>query len=114
MPHFTKAQINEIARQIATVSVKDTDFESASRLSSDDYVAIVQDGVNKKIRTSELADAVLDTLVVDSTPVEESENPVTSGGVYEALSNLVVEGGDVVAFSGEIEFDDSNIPEIGE
>lgn len=114
MPHFTKAQINEIARQIATISVKDTDFESASQLSSNDYLTIVQNGVNKKIRASELADSVLATLAVDSTPVEGSENPVTSGGVYEALSNLVIEGGDVVAFSEELEFDDSNIPEVGE
>lgn len=114
MLHFTKAQINEIARQIATISVKDTDFESASRLSSNDYLTIVQNGVNKKISASELAGAVLDTLVVDPIPAAGSENPVTSGGVYEALSNLVIEGGDVVAFSEELEFDDSNIPEIRE
>lgn len=49
MKYFTKAQIDEIRRALATSSVKDTDLEETSTIESDDCVAIVQDGTNKKI-----------------------------------------------------------------
>lgn len=47
--HFTKEQIDEIRRQLATNSVRDTDFEEAEFLEYEDYVAIIQDGKNKRI-----------------------------------------------------------------
>lgn len=34
-----------------------------------------------------------DPLTIDATPTEDSTNPVQSGGVYEALVNLIVDGG---------------------
>jgi hypothetical protein len=47
--HFTKEQIDEIRRQLATDAVRDTDLPEADVLDYEDYVAIVQDGRNKKI-----------------------------------------------------------------
>lgn len=46
---LTKEQIAEIAKSVASVSIKDTDFPEASQLSGDEFVAIVQDGINKKM-----------------------------------------------------------------
>ena len=34
-----------------------------------------------------------DPLTIDATPTEDSTNPVQSGGVYEALNNLIANGG---------------------
>lgn len=45
---FTSKQIREIASRLATLAVKDSQFEPASKISSDDYIAIIQDGVNKR------------------------------------------------------------------
>lgn len=49
MKYFTKNQIDEISRALATLSVRDTDLEETSTIESDDCVAVVQDGINKKI-----------------------------------------------------------------
>ncbi len=47
--YLTKRQLEEIAQQIASISKKDSDFEETFELNGEDYVAIVQNGVNKKI-----------------------------------------------------------------
>ena len=49
MRYFTIQQIDEIRKQLATFGVRDTDLITASLLRGDEYVAIVQDGKNKKI-----------------------------------------------------------------
>ena len=49
MKYFTKAQIEEIRKALATLGVKDTDLDNAHELSGDELVAIIQDGVNKKV-----------------------------------------------------------------
>ena len=54
MKYFTKAQIEEIRRALATEGVKDTDLDNAHALSGDEQVAIVQDGVNKKVGVRKL------------------------------------------------------------
>ena len=47
--HFTKEQIDEIRRQLATDAVRDTDFPETDSFHGEDYVAIVQDGRNKRL-----------------------------------------------------------------
>lgn len=49
MSHFTKSQIDEIQRRLATLSVRDSDLPETDTLTSDDFVAIVQDGENRRI-----------------------------------------------------------------
>ena len=49
MKYFTKEQIEEIRRQLATNGVRDMDLIMASVIQGDEYVAIVQDGINKKV-----------------------------------------------------------------
>lgn len=50
MSHFSKEEIEEIRRRLTTKAVKDTQFPTAEDIKSEDYVAIVQDGINKKIQ----------------------------------------------------------------
>lgn len=54
MKYFTKAQIEEIRKQLATLGVRDTDLPNASPLSGDEIVAIVQGGINKKVGVRKL------------------------------------------------------------
>lgn len=49
MIYLTRKQLEIIARQLAAISVKDSDFEDAEEIKYDDTVAIVQDGINKKV-----------------------------------------------------------------
>lgn len=49
MKYFTKAQVEEIRKQLATLGVRDTDLPYAHELDGDEIVAIVQNGINKKV-----------------------------------------------------------------
>ena len=54
MKCFTKKQLEELRRQLAALGIKDTDFDDALTLTGDEYVAIVQDDVNRKIKIADL------------------------------------------------------------
>lgn len=54
MKYFTKAQIEEIRKQLATLGVRDTDLPDASTLTGNELVAIVQDGENRVVRAIDL------------------------------------------------------------
>jgi hypothetical protein len=58
MIYLTKKQLEEIAKQIASISVKDSDFEETEEINDDDFVAIVQNGVNKRILIETLRDGI--------------------------------------------------------
>ena len=47
--HFTKQEIDEIRSQIATYGVRDMEFPETDTMQGEDYLAIVQDGENKRI-----------------------------------------------------------------
>ena len=49
MKYFTPSQIEEIRKQLATLGVRDLDLPIANELVGDEFVAIVQDGVNRRI-----------------------------------------------------------------
>ena len=50
MKYFTKAQIEEIRKQLATMGVRDTDLPDVTApLNGDEIVAIVQNGENRKV-----------------------------------------------------------------
>lgn len=50
MKYFTKAQIEEIRKQLATMGVRDTDLPDVTApLNGDELVAIVQNGENRKV-----------------------------------------------------------------
>lgn len=100
---FSTSEIDEIIRLIASRGVKDSDFSEATDVSGDDYVAIVQNGVNKKIKLRNFAG--------NKEPVGNIETAVTlpllsSGSVYEhrmgkkpsvtVSARVPIEGGGIV------------------
>lgn len=54
MIYLTKKQLEEIAQQIASIAVKDSDFDEVTSIKDDDFVAIVQEGINKRISLENL------------------------------------------------------------
>lgn len=66
MKYFTKAQIEEIRKQLATMGVRDTDLPDATKpLSGDELVAIVQNGINKKVGVRKLIHDYLPDNIAD-------------------------------------------------
>ncbi len=49
MAHFTESQIEEIRRRLSKKAVKDSELPETDALGSEDFVAIVQNGTNKRI-----------------------------------------------------------------
>lgn len=58
MIYLTKKQLEVIAEQIASISVKDSDFDLTEEINDDDFVAIVQNGVNKRILIATLREGI--------------------------------------------------------
>ena len=48
----TKELVEQVARALATKSVRDTDFDETESVNGEDWIAIVQNGVNRKVRAS--------------------------------------------------------------
>lgn len=62
MACITKRQIREIASQLAVRGMRDTDFDVTTSMTSSDYVAIVQDNVNRIISFQSLIEVIADEL----------------------------------------------------
>ena len=58
MIYLTKKQLEIIAQQLAAISVKDSDFDLTEEINDDDFVAIVQNGINKRILISTLREGI--------------------------------------------------------
>lgn len=48
----TKELVEQVARALATKAVRDTDFDETESVNGEDWIAIVQNGVNRKVRAS--------------------------------------------------------------
>lgn len=84
---FTQEQIDEIRMRLAAINgAKDSEFDQATYIGNNDYVAIVQDGKNKKANVSLLKQ---DLYEMDDVPTEGSSKPVKSNGIYEALQDII-------------------------
>lgn len=75
MKYFTKAQIEEIRKQLATLGVRDTDLPYAHEMTGDELIAIIQDSVNKKTSIKDfflefLPDDFIDRLVQGESAYE--------------------------------------------
>lgn len=66
MKYFTKAQIEEIRKQLATMGVRDTDLPDVTApLSGNELVAIVQNGENRKVGVRKLIHDYLPDNIAD-------------------------------------------------
>lgn len=62
--YFTKQQIAEIKQRLATESVRDTDFDETTPLTGDEFIAVIQDGLNRKVTMADFVEEVTDNFVV--------------------------------------------------
>lgn len=62
---FTREQIHEISKRLSELGIKDTDLEEADKMSSDDVIAIVQNGVNKKVSIKELISSIGNSVIIE-------------------------------------------------
>ena len=93
MKYFTKAQVEEIRKQLATLGVRDTDLPYASTMNGDELIAIVQDGVNKKVGIRDLfldflPDDFVDQLVQGESAYEIAVRNGYQGTETEWLASL--------------------------
>lgn len=83
---LTKKQLEQIRQYIATYGIRTTDFPDTSTVTADDYIAIVQGGVNKKVQVSDLFDPeLLPSLIVDIN-IKDNWADITDGDSDSALS----------------------------
>lgn len=62
---FTKEQIYEISKRLSELGIKDTNMEETDKISSDDIIAIVQDGVNKKASIRKVLSSVRGLVIIE-------------------------------------------------
>lgn len=62
---FTREQIREISKRLSELGIKDTDLEEVDKISSDGVIAIVQDGVNKKVSIKELISSIGNSVIIE-------------------------------------------------
>lgn len=115
---LTKNQLEQIRKYIATYGIRTTDFPDAATVTTDDYLSIVQGGLNKKVKISELLnDTILPSLVVDITiadnlTTEDATKALSAkqgvvlknmiaASVVEVVNNLT-DGGTTNALSAEM------------
>lgn len=102
MKYFTKAQIEEIRRQLATQGVRDTDLDNAGPLSGDELVAIIQNGMNKKVGVRKLIHDYLPSDIASGEDGKSAyeiwkENGHPTGTEEEFLASLKGNKGDTGA-----------------
>ena len=93
MKYFTKAQIEEIRKQLATLGVRDTDLPYAHEMTGDELIAIVQDSINKKTSIKDfflefLPDNFIDRLVQGESAYEIAVKNGYRGTEAEWLESL--------------------------
>lgn len=83
---LTKKQLEQIREYLAAYGIRTTDFPDAPTVTANDLVAIVQGGVNKKVKISDLFDPeLLPSLIVDIT-VKDDWDSITDDDHDSALS----------------------------
>ena len=86
MLFLTQKQLEQIREYIAAFGIRTTDFPDTPTVTANDWLAIVQDGTNKKIKVSDLFDPeLLPSLIVDINVVDEW-GPTTTSDHTSALS----------------------------
>lgn len=89
--------VEQVAQRLATKAVRDTDLKDASALVGDEYVAIVQDGENRKIQIDTLLSSIdAASIRVGTTEYWNSQvGYIPSSGViivYSDYGSTVIDG----------------------
>ena len=105
MKYFSNAQIEEIRARLATRSVRDSDFEQSEALEGDEFLAIVQGGINKKMPLADFVDEVGEKItiispgdiVIHNTTGDDEHGVMSQRSITEELAKKM-EVGDIVLY----------------
>ena len=96
MAHFTKQEIEEIRSRLISRSVKDSQLPEANIVQLEDFVAIVQGGVNKKVTVdnlySDICGQLYEKYILAITPVVKNGSTVLRPGRSADLRAEVILG----------------------
>jgi hypothetical protein len=68
--------------------MKISELDEVVELLNSDLFITVANGTTSKITFRQLINLIKIALNYDTSPIENSENPITSGGVYDILQTL--------------------------
>jgi hypothetical protein len=104
MPHFSREEIEEIARRLAVLGKRDSEFDSTDFILSDDYLAIVQNGDNRKITAADFFSGMPNVYNLSGYVDGRISGAMSDDGIIgSALSEYVKSRGGT--FSGTINFE---------
>ena len=99
----TRELVDEVAKQLATRSMRDSDLPEVDGIQESDSVAIVQDGVNKRVGLKALAQFLGETFGLDEL-IEEIEKKLDDFGVqtgdsdYWDHSHIIPDEGQIIVY----------------
>ena len=103
--YFTQAQIDEIQQRIATRTVRDSDFVNSASLTGEEYVPILQEGMNKKMSLADFAEKVAEKAIIvgpgEFVLHDETGMDVTGGMTQRSITLELakkMEVGDIVLY----------------
>lgn len=100
-PECTRELVAEVAKQLATRSVRDSDFILANSIDEDDNIAIVQDGVNKKISVDTLTKALKNWLDIDAikNKLDSIDIEYHSTAYWDSMTGFIPKAGAIIIYS---------------
>lgn len=100
-PECTRELVAEVAKQLATKSVRDSDFILADVIDEDDNVAIVQNGVNKKISIDTLTKALKNWLDIDAikNKLDSIDVEYHSTAYWDSMTGFIPQAGAIIIYS---------------
>ena len=99
----TRELVDEVAKQLATRSMRDSDLPEVDGIQESDSVAIVQEGVNKRVGLKALAQFLGETFGLDDL-IEEIEEKLDDFGVqtgdsdYWDHSHIIPDEGQIIVY----------------
>lgn len=99
----TRELVDEVAKQLATRSMRDSDLPEVDGIQESDSVAIVQEGVNKRVGLKALAQFLGETFGLDEL-IEEIEKKLDDFGVqtgdsdYWDHSHIIPDEGQIIVY----------------
>lgn len=99
----TRELVDEVAKQLATRSMRDSDLPEVDGIQESDSVAIVQEGVNKRVGLKALAQFLGETFGLDEL-IEEIEEKLDDFGVqtgdsdYWDHSRIIPDEGQIIVY----------------
>ncbi len=91
--HFSKDAVEEMRQQLAVISMKDTDFVETAELSGNEQLAIVQDGVNRRITVKMFTEKILDGIFFPIDTDRIADDAVTEDKLSPAVRTKLNAGG---------------------